>query len=115
MVAKTIDLRWSRWWTLIGDAFSVLLFPADEPIRVVGHGMGVDFVEIIIDQRPLRVAMMDFSRNILLLSLLISGITASLVYLALQWVIVRPVRRLTGNIAAFAGDPEDAARIIRPR
>ncbi|WP_063776672.1 sensor histidine kinase [Microvirga massiliensis] len=114
MVAKTIDLRESRWWTLIEDAFSVLLFPADEPIRIVGHGMGVDFVEIIIDQRPLRIAMLDFSRNILLLSLLISGITASLVYLALQWVIVRPVRRLTGNIAAFASDPENAARIIRP-
>ena len=76
--------------------------------------MGVEFVEIILDQRPLRAAMLDFSRNILVLSLIISGITASLVYFALQWVIVRPVRRLSGNIAAFAGDPEDASRVIRP-
>ena len=76
--------------------------------------MGVDFVEIVLDQRPLRDAMLEFSRNILLLSLLISGITASLVYFALQWVIVRPVRRLSGNIAAFAGNPEDASRVIRP-
>jgi signal transduction histidine kinase len=36
------------------------------------------------------------------------------VYLTLQWVIVRPVQRLTGNIAAFSGDPEDASRVIRP-
>jgi signal transduction histidine kinase len=114
MVAKTVDLRESPWWLRIEDAFEVLVFPADQPIRVVGYGMGVDFVEIIIDQRPLRIAMLEFSRNILLLSLLISGITASLVYLALQWVIVRPVRRLTGNIAGFAGDPENAARVIRP-
>ena len=63
---------------------------------------GADFVEIVLDQRPLRDAMLEFSRNILILSLFISGITASLVYFALQWVIVRPVRRLTGNIAAFA-------------
>ena len=27
---------------------------------------------------------------------------------------MRPVRRLSGNIAAFAGDPEDASRVIAP-
>ena len=48
--------------------------------------------------------MLEFSRNILLLSLIISGITAGLVYFALHRLIVRPVRRLSGNIAAFAGD-----------
>ena len=84
-----------------------------DPGRRRRHG-GADFVEIILDQRPLRDAMLEFSRNILILSLIISGITASLVYFALQWVIVRPVRRLSGNIAAFAGDPEDASRVIRP-
>ena len=45
---------------------------------------------------------------------LISLITASFLYFALQWVIVRPVRRLTGNIADFSSNPEDASRVIRP-
>ena len=112
-VAKTVDLREASWTTLVADAFDTLLFPAPEPIRVVGTGMGVDFVEMVIDQKPLRDAMLEFSRNILLLSLVISGITASLVYLALQWVIVRPVHRLSDNIAAFAGNPEDASPVIR--
>jgi signal transduction histidine kinase len=113
-VAKTVDLRKADWETLIWDAFDALADPAQAPIRVVGHGMGVDSVEIVLDQAPLRLAMLEFSRNILFLSLIISGITASLVYLALQWVIVRPVRRLSGNIAAFAGNPEDASRVIQP-
>lgn len=113
-VSKSIDLRDAKWVDLVSDAFDVLFNPADKPIRVIGHGMGVDFVEIILDQRPLRAAMLDFSRNILLLSLFISLITASLVYLTLQWVIVRPVRRLTGNIAEFSGNPEDASRVIQP-
>lgn len=113
-VSKSIDLRDAKWIDLVRDAFDALFDPADKPIRVIGHGMGVDFVEIILDQRPLRAAMLDFSRNILLLSLLISLITASLVYLTLQWIIVRPVQRLTGNIAEFSGNPEDASRVIQP-
>lgn len=114
VVHKTIDMRDGSWLRLIGDALDVLFRPTDGLIRVIGTGMGVDFVEIVLDQRPLRAAMLDFSRNILLLSVIISGITASLVYFALQWVIVRPVRRLSGNIAAFADNPEDASRVIRP-
>ena len=113
-LGRTVDLRDDSWHVLIRDAFATLLRPAERPIRVVGHGMGVEFVEIILDERPLRRAMAAFSRNILLLSLLISGITAGLVFWALQWVIVRPVRRLTANIAAFAGQPEDASRVIAP-
>ena len=113
-VQKTVDLRQATWSTLIQDAFDELLRPRPEPLRVIGHGMGVDFVEIVLDQRPLRSAMLEFSRNILVLSLVISGITASLVYFALQWVIVRPVRRLASNISGFAGNPEDASRVIQP-
>jgi len=113
-VTKTVDLRTAPWQTLIWDALEELLRPERGAIRVVGHGMGVDFVEMILDQRPLRAAMLEFSRNILWLSLIISGITASLVYFALQWVIVRPVRRLSGNISAFAGNPEDVSRVITP-
>ena len=114
-VDRTVDLRTANWRTLIADAFAVLATPARRPIRVIGHGSeGADFVEAILDEAPLRAAMLDFSRNILLLSLLISGITAGLVYLALQLVIVRPVRRLSRNIADFAQDPEDASRVIAP-
>src|SRR3954469_19081376 len=53
-VSKSVDLRDARWVDLVGDAFDALFNPADKPIRVIGHGMGVDFVEIILDQRPLR-------------------------------------------------------------
>ena len=113
-VSKTVDLRDTKWMALVQDAFSALFTPADKPIRVIGAGMGVEFVEMILDQAPLRHAMIEFSRNILFLSLFISIITASLVYLTLQWVIVRPVRRLTGNIAEFSSNPEDASRVIQP-
>src|SRR5258707_5370259 len=56
--------------------------------------------------------MVEFSIRILLLSLLISAITAALVYLALHVLLVRPMRRMTANMVAFRADPENPARII---
>ena len=50
----------------------------------------------------------------LLISLLISGITAVLVYLALHYLFVRPMRRVTANMTAFRADPENPDRIIVP-
>jgi signal transduction histidine kinase len=112
-VSRSIDLRDATWPTLMRDAFATLLSPAKRPIRVVGNGMGgIDSVEIVLDEAPLRAAMVGFSGAMLLVSLLISGTAAGLLYLALQLIIVRPVRRLTGSIAAFAADPEDGSRVI---
>ena len=84
-------------------------------MRVVGPApMGGEFIEIVMEEPPLRAAMLRFSVNILLLSLVISGITAMLVYLALHYMFVRPMRRITANMTAFRDDPENPARIIVP-
>jgi len=71
-------------------------------------------VEIVIDERPLRYAMLEFARNIAWISLFIAVMTAGLLFLALSWLIIRPVKRLAGNVMAFAGDPEDPNRIVTP-
>ncbi|HEX2724934.1 MAG TPA: HAMP domain-containing sensor histidine kinase [Beijerinckiaceae bacterium] len=113
-VDRVIDLRSATWRDLIRGAFVTLFFPAERPIRVIGPAMGADFVEVVLTEKPLRAAMVAFSRNILMLSLVISAITAGLVYLSLHWLIVRPVRRLSGNIAAFTTDPENASRVLAP-
>ena len=82
-------------------------------MRVVGPApMGGDFLEIVLDEAPLRQAMLRFSFNIMLLSLVISGITAMLVYFALHYLLVRPMRRITANMMRFRDDPENPARVI---
>lgn len=113
-IEDDVDMRNVRWWTAIKDAFSVLLFcvPGDF-VRVVGPApMGGDFLEVILDEAPLRKAMVTFSINILLLSLAISGITATLVFFALHYLLVRPMERLTANMVAFRADPENSALIV---
>ncbi|MGO4667131.1 sensor histidine kinase [Bosea sp. 2YAB26] len=115
-VARTVDLRQMGWLTSIIETLDTLITPAhDTPIRVIGEAVGgADFVELIIDEAPLRRAMLVFSANILLLSLLISGLTAGLVYLALNWLIVGPIRQVAANVMEFEADPENPHRIITP-
>ena len=58
--------------------------------------------------------MWDVRRRVLELSIVISLITAALLYLALQWLLVSPLRRLTASMVAFRADPEDASRDVAP-
>ncbi len=114
-VGRTVDLRDTGRYSSILESLDILFNGAERRIRVIGRSVGeADFVEIVIDERPLRHAMLEFARTILALSLFIAGLTAALVYLSLHWLIVRPVKRLAGNVMAFAGDPENPNRVVRP-
>jgi signal transduction histidine kinase len=108
-----IDMRDMPWHRAIIEAFETLLCADNDVMRVMGPApMGGEFVEIVLNEQPLRQAMLGFSVRILILSLIISAITAALVYLALHFLLVRPMRRMTANMVAFRADPENPARII---
>jgi signal transduction histidine kinase len=95
------------------EAFGTLFARKNLMMRVMGPApMGGEFVEIVLDQAPLRNAMLEYSANILVISMLVSGIAAMLVYLSLHYLFVRPLRRITANMMAFHSDPENSARLI---
>ncbi|XSG81638.1 MAG: sensor histidine kinase [Methyloligella sp. ZOD6] len=110
------DLRDPTWPQLIRDAMLVYFAPDDRVIRVIGEpGMGGGEVMIVVmEEGPLKAAMIEYGLHILGLSILISVITGALVYLALIALLVRPMMRLTGNIVRFREEPEDPTRIIQP-
>jgi hypothetical protein len=115
MIAASFDLRATSPLAAIGDAFDALAARDGRTIRVIGaHPRRGDFIEIVMDERPLRAAMLRFAVNILMLSLAISAITAALVYLALVRLFVRPMRRLHASMMRFRAAPEDAASVIAP-
>jgi signal transduction histidine kinase len=114
-VADTFDMRNVTAIDAIVDAFRMMLNTRQDVMRVVGPApMGGEYIELIMDEPPLRRAMLRYSVDILLLSLVISVITAALVYLALHYMFVRPMRRVTANMMAFRADPENADRITAP-
>lgn len=109
------DLRQHGLFRSVRDAVVALVQGRNRILRVVGVSPrhNETEVEIVIDEAPLHDAMLDYGAQILAVSIVISLVTASLVYLALQWWMVRPIRRMTESMIAFRGDPEDLSRPLR--
>ncbi len=109
-----VDLSNSSLLSLQVDAFRTLAQPKNRVLRVLGvspKDPGI-LVEVIIDEHLLRMAMINFSWRILGLSVVISLFTAVLVFLSLNWLMVRPIRRIIRNLGRFRDRPEDATRVI---
>ncbi len=115
-VKAVYDLRRYPVWRLIRDAMATMLAGGQGVIAVQGWSPkdGEVMIEAFIPEAPLREAMLDYSGRILLLSLGISLFSAALVYLSLHLLLVRPLRRLTANMAAFRAAPDDPGRVIVP-
>ena len=116
-VSATFDLRNASAVVLIRDAMMRLFDPEPEVIRVMGNPVreaGL-LIEVTMETGELRMAMIDYGLRILVLSAVISVITAILLFLAVRVFLVRPIKRVVGDIQAYAADPEDARRIIAPR
>jgi signal transduction histidine kinase len=100
----------------IADSLTVLVSPRDRMLRIIGQPAedAGDLIEMVLPEAPLRAAMRGYALNILFLSIVISIITAALVYLALNYLLVSPMMRIARNMVRFAENPEDRSRIIEP-
>lgn len=116
MVEETFDLSSASAMTLMRDALRCLFITEPRLIRIVGvpvNSGGIQ-IEATLNEGPLKAAMVDYGQNIFALSLLISIITAALLFVAVRIFIVRPISRVVGSMAAFRDNPEDAHNIIVP-
>jgi signal transduction histidine kinase len=116
MIDAHFDLRTTSWMGAVVDAFHALIVGDGRVIGVTDlpPNMSGDIIDIALEEAPLRAAMFGFALNILALSAILSLIVAGLVFLALNQVLVKPMRRLTANMVAFGANPEDKSRIIEP-
>lgn len=114
-VDRHIDLAATGPLQAIVDAFDTLVFGGNRIIRVYGPiGDSQKVIELVTSDAPLKSAMLAYLRNIALISLLISLITAGLVFFAINGMLIRPIERMTRNMLAFARRPDDPGRIMRP-
>ena len=115
-IDASYDLRVETSWGLIRDALGVLTNPDNRIIRVIGNPVqeGGELIEITMETKALRLVMLDYGARILLLSALISAVTAVLLFIAVQRLLVVPIRRVVQHMQAYAEAPEDARRVIAP-
>ncbi|MCX2724107.1 sensor histidine kinase [Roseibium salinum] len=109
-----IDMGEVTPWSAIINSFQILTYRGNGVMRINGAGqMGeTKRVDVVLPVALLQQEMLAFSGRILALSLVISAITASLVYVTLRALFIRPLRRLTRSMERFAESPEDATRIM---
>jgi signal transduction histidine kinase len=115
-IHATFDLRDPSPLELARDALVRMWDPEDRIIRVIGEPVqraGL-LIEITIESQPLRHAMIDYGLRILWLSAVISAVTASLLFLAVQVFLVAPIKRVVTAMQSYAQAPEDARRVIEP-
>ncbi len=115
-VSATYRLADDDPWDLIVDALAVYTHGGGRTIRVLSPSPADPGIEIdlVLDEDPMRRDMLAFGMRIFLLSVVISVATAGLVYLSLQWLLVRPMRRIADSMNAFSENPEDVRHVIRP-
>lgn len=103
------DLRGHGAVPLIIDAFAALTQTRNRIIRVIGPSPKDQNVLLAVelDEEPMRLAMYDYSWRILNLSVVISLVTAALVFLSLRWLMVRPMQQITTSLVSFRRNPED--------
>jgi signal transduction histidine kinase len=113
---ESIDLGESSTLDLVMDALMVLSRTDARVVRIIGPSPQnpETIIEVVIEERPLQAALIDFGWRVFLLSLVISLFTAGLVYLSLHWLMVRPMRRITESMTRFREDPDDLRNIIEP-
>ena len=114
---QTYDMRGTTALQLIRDAMVCLAGADGGVIRVVGSPVrdGGTLIEVTMNNDDLRSAMVDYGLNILMLSLVISVITASLLFFAVRGMLVMPIRNLVKVMKGYAAQPEDARRVIEPK
>ena len=106
-VSDSYDLRDPSMIESVRAAFRTLFAPDGSILQVIGAGPTRDaFLEITIDETPIKAAIWRFSRTFLTISLTVSAIVASFLWAAIWLMVLRPVRQLTSNIVAFGERPE---------
>src|SRR5690606_436711 len=80
----------------------------ERTMRIVGEppGSGGTVVEVVMPEAPLRADMLVYSRNILLLSVIIAALTAVVLFIFAERLLIGPIKRLSARVVAFRTSPE---------
>ncbi len=115
-ISQTFDLRDPGFFGPIKDALVCAFGKPGNVIRIIGQPVkdaGIQ-IEIVMNEAPVKAAMLEYSRNVFFLSLVVSLVTGGLLFLSLQALITRPITKVISSMTRFRNNPEDASNVIKP-
>ena len=115
--AVTADMRTDDMTSLVSGAVDTLVNGGgDRTLRILGRpdGDGAGEVEVLMPEAPLKTAMLNYTRNLAGISLVIAALTAAVIFVLLSRILIAPIRRVTANMVGFRHAPENATLIISP-
>jgi len=93
------------------DATGTLTAPPGRVITILGDAPGGgESIAVTLDEAPLAREIRAFSLRLLAVTFFMSLTVAILATLAIHFMVLRPVRRLTDNLKDFAANPESTSR-----
>lgn len=112
-----IDLRQFRPMARLIDPWRTLFGHRDRSIRVQARPRyrSGDFIEILASAQPLKAELRTFLLRNLLASVVISACAGLLLFAALSYLVLQPLRRVTRSIERFAQDPDTESEVPSTR
>ncbi|WP_213272205.1 ATP-binding protein [Hyphomonas sp.] len=112
---RIVDLRAP---TMLGQsvaAMSEYFAPEGQMLVVVAEGSEPGrVIEVLVPQAPLKKTMVNLAWRVTGLSLIIALVAALVIYLVLDAIVVRPMRRVTVSVEQFSRDPGSWTRRLSP-
>jgi signal transduction histidine kinase len=112
-IDEQYDLTDTPLLVTMRDALDTLFLGGGRVMRIYGPiGESDMIIELVMTDDALRKDMLKYAKMMFLLSLLISIITAVLIFLAINRMMILPIRRLTKSMQNFSEQPEDPTRVF---
>ncbi|MAN44647.1 MAG: HAMP domain-containing histidine kinase [Alphaproteobacteria bacterium] len=109
------DLRDTTPLSRVLDVMGAFFAPNDRILVVTAVGSEPDrVIEVVVPQAPMKTALYAYARRIAGLALLIALVAASIIYILLHLLVVRPMQRVTLSVEQFRQDPGGWTKRLPP-
>ena len=112
---ELVDLRSEGFFQRYTETMNMLASNDIDFIRIIQEPrFEAEYVEVVVEALPLKMELKEFTLRVILLSLFISTFVGVLIYLSLVFLVVRPIRKITGAIESIRDAPRDFIDDIQP-
>lgn len=114
-IDEIVDLKDYSETKALLDSLTTLYFGGDKTLSIRGPIEGTDIeLEVTISDAHLREAMIQFTFHFILVSLTIAIVAATLIYVIVHELLVRPMQNIYVNMLDFVIEPHNPSRIMVP-